>query len=78
MTNNELMKLKRTLSKAYDEDKLRLTRDASTCVGWCMTAWQSAHCRNGFAQYSAEQYNRALKKCIIGLCIESPAIYTIA
>ena len=74
MTNNELMKLKRKLSKAYDEDRLEVK---GADLSWAMYSWQHRHCRNGFAQYSTEQYNRALKKMVINACIDGWATYTI-
>ena len=77
MTNNELIKLKRKLSKYYDEGRIRLTSNASMALGWGMNSWQAEHCRGGFAQYSTEQYNRALKRRTIGLCVECPDCYTI-
>ena len=71
MTNNTL---KRKLSKAYDEKRLHVR---GLDLSWEMTAWQWEHCINGFAQYTTEQYNRALKKRVIEACVNGYATYTI-
>ena len=71
MTNNTL---KRKLSKAYDEKKLIVK---NYDFSWAMYSWQREHCRNGFAQYTTEQYNRALKRRVIEACVEGYATYTI-
>ena len=71
MNNNTL---KRKLSKAYDENRLNVR---GLDLSWTMQAWQYEHCRNGYAQYTTEQYNRALKKRVIEACVNGYATYTI-
>lgn len=71
MNNNTL---KRKLSKAYDEKRLEVK---GLDLSWTMYAWQHEHCKNGFAQYTNEQYHRALKKRVIEACLDGRATYII-
>ena len=70
--------LRRKLSKAYDEGrlKLHLTQDESVAFNWAMYFWQSSHSRYNLAEYTTEQYARARKKRLIDLCMNG-AKYTI-
>jgi hypothetical protein len=72
LVHMDVKAMRKLLSQAYDTGKLKLnmTEDERTTLEWSMCGWHTTHCsRSGIAEYTTEQYNKALKKRIINMCL---------